>query len=112
MSECQLLFPIAKSDPSADDLVRLLAGRGWLTARQISILAADHLAVEWDDRHIRALAEAAGPALISGQRGYKRADQAAPDEIDHFANWMESQARKMTERAEAVRRHNVHVSSH
>jgi len=45
--------------------------------------------------------------IISGQRGYKHIAHATPEEINHAANWLESQAKKMSERACAIRR-NAH----
>ncbi len=44
------------------------------------------------------------PMIISGQKGYKHVAHATAEEINHAANWLESQARKMSDRAGAIRR--------
>jgi hypothetical protein len=58
------------------------------------------------DRVIRQLA-AASPWIISGQKGYKHLSHSTAEEINHFTNWMLSQAGEMTRRAETIRR-NAH----
>jgi hypothetical protein len=55
------------------------------------------------DRDIRQLASES-PNIISGQRGYKHVAHATAEEINHAANWLESQAKKMSDRAGAIRR--------
>jgi hypothetical protein len=77
----------------------------WHTAAMIQ-RALGGLATEDGARKIRMLAQAS-PWIISGQKGYKHLSRATPEEINHFVNWMESQAREMTRRAETVKR-NAH----
>jgi len=57
-------------------------------------------------RLIRSLASAS-EWIISGQAGYKHLQHATPEEIAHAANSLESQAKKMSDRACALRR-NAH----
>jgi len=55
-------------------------------------------------RFIRRVADIAAPEIISGQKGYRHIYHATDDEINHCANALESQARKMHERAIAIRK--------
>lgn len=83
----------------------------WLTAAQILQLTGVEAAIgdtrgDTAKRQLRLLANSS-EWVISGQKGYKHLEHATTEEINHFANWMESQARHMTQRAETVRR-NAH----
>ncbi len=92
----------------ASEIARLkaaLAGRKWVIA---AVLVAE---LDLDKRTIRALAEAAAPHVISGQRGYCLLGEATPEEIRHAAGWYESQAAKMQTRAVAIRRAAHHLIS-
>jgi hypothetical protein len=99
------LFAQENSTAVADTLRRADA---WLSAQQI----IDRLFSEPHDpacknsessrRLIRRCAEALGSEIISGQSGYKHIDNATPDEVRHFANWMKSQGGKMVARADAA----------
>jgi len=84
------------SQAEVDVLASILDGRGWLTARELTVRG-------YDDRHLRAIAEASAGRIISGQRGYALMSDCTPDEIDHAASWLESQAKKMLRRAAAIR---------
>ena len=77
----------------------------WITAAQILQLV-DREESDSQKCYIRHIAQASA-WIISGQKGYKHLAHATAEEINHFANWMESQATEMTRRAEAVRR-NAH----
>jgi hypothetical protein len=77
----------------------------WMTAAQILQLVAREES-DSQKRYLRHIAQAS-EWIISGQKGYKHLEHATAEEINHFANWMESQATEMTRRAEAVRR-NAH----
>src|SRR5689334_21696813 len=84
----------------------LLRGRpGWLTAAQLLQLLGDP-DTDALKRELRLLANAS-EWIISGQKGYKHLEHATAEEISHFCNWMESQAKQMTQRAETLRR-NAH----
>jgi hypothetical protein len=67
--------------------------RGWVSARWL----AHELGV--DDRAIRAAAAASDGRIISGQQGYKLTRLATREELEAFVNPMQSQARKMQQRA-------------
>jgi len=100
------LFPF-RPPAITSDAERLLnhlhTNPGWRLATEI---LRDWDLPETDSRRrwLRDLAAQAEPDIISGQNGYLHIAHATPDEIAHFANWMESQARSMTARAEAIRR--------
>lgn len=80
-----------------------LAGRKWVIA---AVLVAE---LDLDKRTLRAIAEAASPHVISGQRGYCLLTESTPEEIRHAAAWYESQATKMQTRAVAIRRAAHHL---
>jgi hypothetical protein len=103
----QLQLPLAAA-PAPDgrvlELVEFLHHHGdWVRAAKLCWLVGE-ANTESGRRRVRALAEAAAPDVISGQRGYKHVEWATADETARFIGWTESQARKMTARAEAVRR--------
>ena len=78
---------------------------GWHTGAMIlAALGKDD--TDQNKRGIRALAQAS-KWIISGQKGYKHLERATAEEINHFVNWMESQAGEMTRRAETVKK-NAH----
>ena len=102
-------FPLFESPPT-DKNVRWLETllrdrRDWLTAAQILQLSCLD-GTDSATRQIRLLANAS-VWIISGQKGYKHLEHATAEEINHFCNWMESQAKAMADRAESVRR-NAH----
>jgi hypothetical protein len=101
------LFLVKPDHPNVELLITTLRDRKeWLSAASILELwftpDTDH-----NKRFIRALAEAAVPEILSGQLGYKWIGHATPEEVNHAANWLESQAGKMTSRAIAIR-HRAH----
>ncbi len=99
------LFTAAAADPNVITFTDLLrAAPDWLTAAQC--LAALNLPVtEANKRLTRAWAEASDGDIISGQRGYRHARKATPDEIAHAANWLDHQGDRMKLRAHKIRRH-------
>ncbi len=99
-------FPEPPDDKNVRWLEDLLRSHpGWMTAAQIlELLGQDD--TDTAKRQLRLLANSS-EWVISGQKGYKHLEHATTEEISHFANWMESQAKQMTRRAEAVRR-NAH----
>lgn len=99
----ELPFQFAPADANVQWLEKLLKdGQCWMTRRDIELTSGGRVG----DRDIRALASAS-EWIISGQRGYKHIEHASPEEIAHAANWLESQAKKMSERAGTIRR-NAH----
>lgn len=86
-------------DPSdSNKLYDWLKGKGWVSARHISAGTA------WGDRVIRGIASDSKGLIISGQKGYCRIDEATPAEIDHAANWLQSQGSRMIQRAIDIRK--------
>lgn len=81
-------------------LLSSLVGQGWVKARDLA-----HR-LEWftgsgapDDRRIREAASKAESEVISGQKGYQLTAESTVEEINHAANWMESQGKEMVRRA-------------
>jgi len=90
----------ANIDADARTLVTLLGlFSDWTTAAQV------RACLGWNDRHIRAAAEAADGAVLSGpgSPGYKLTANATPEDMGVVAT-LESQAKRMLARAVAIRR--------
>ncbi len=97
------LFQCAKDDANVRNFILLLETAGsWMTALEV-LRGMGMAETESNRRHVRAWAEAAEDAVISGQEGYRATDCAAPDEIHHFCAWMDSQGDKMKFRAARTR---------
>ena len=97
------IFTYPPDDSNTVWLETLLDGaKCWMTASDIALTTSGKIG----DRDIRALASSSSNVL-SGQKGYKHIKHATAEEIDHAANWLESQAKKMSDRAGAIRR-NAH----
>lgn len=101
-SNAQLEIPLAPPAIAPEDLDAFcswLAGRGWISARQIE--AACGLC----DRTVRAYAEQSDGRILSGQRGYRLNDATAtPDEVAHSSGWLIAQGKKMIRRGLAQQR--------
>lgn len=94
------LAPPVTSDPETLWLEELLKGAHcWMTAKDIAFTTHGRVS----DRDLRDLASASSE-IISGQKGYKWIGHATPEEINHAANWLEAQAKKMSERAGRIRK--------
>lgn len=100
----QLEFsPAPVAAPSAAWLENILRDAGcWMTAKDL-ILSTHG---KTHERNLRELASASD-WIISGQKGYLHLQHASAEEITHAANWLESQAKKMSDRAGKIRR-NAH----
>lgn len=100
----QLELTPPPADPTSPAwLENLLRDAGcWMTAGDIVLSTHG----QTNERHLRELASASD-WLISGQKGYLHLEHASAEEIAHAANWLESQAKKMGERAGKIRR-NAH----
>lgn len=90
------------NEPAVDEqdvavLVGVLRCGKWFTARELVATLAI------SDRELRAIAEASAGRVISGQLGYALLENCTPDEIDHAAGWLESQGKKMLQRAARIR---------
>lgn len=77
-------------DRIPDFICALRACGGWLTRKQLG----ERLG--WDERTVRAVAEAAGPEIVRGQLGFCFFENATIEQINHSANQALSQAGKMT----------------
>jgi hypothetical protein len=75
---------------------------GWMTAADI--IAKHSMAnTEQSRRVLRALAESSNGEIISGQLGYKHNSFATEEERARCVHSLESQARKMNERAARIK---------
>lgn len=77
----------------------------WITSTGY-LEAAGLPVTESNKRKLRQIASSS-EWIISGQPGYRHLEHASAEEISHAANWLESQAKQMGERAQAIRR-NAH----
>ena len=94
LSFSRLTEPGVPIEEKADQLVTILRDRGWMTRRQIEELTG------WDDRTIRAAAEAARdyrgrPEVVRGPLGFAVFDRATTDQIRHAQEISISQGKKM-----------------
>ena len=78
----------------ADRLCDALRGRGWITAKALATQNPD-----WDERHLRRLAELSDGRILSGQDGYKLTVECTPEELGHATAWLRAQALKMMNRS-------------
>jgi hypothetical protein len=91
------LFQVAEDDANVEALVKLLRGKGWVTAAQI----LEQIGwVNTDDhrRWIRALAAGSAGRIGSGQKGYKIVEDMTHEEYHRCRNWMSHQAEEMQRR--------------
>ena len=106
MTTAQLQLPIprpagqkpAVDAAEVDRLIVWLAGKGWVQRREIERLTAGTENSAWDERRLRALAEASEGHIISGQRGYRLTCEADPQERDEFIARMRGQRNAATRR--------------
>lgn len=102
-AQTELPLPAPPVNTDVRWLEELLRGTAcWMSARDLGLSTLGRVG----DRDLRALASASD-WIISGQKGYKHLEHATPEEIDHAAHWLESQAKKMSDRAGKIRR-NAH----
>jgi hypothetical protein len=103
MSEAQLElkpFVAAPDDANVQWLEGLLEGaKCWMSAKDICLTTQGRVL----DREVRELASASAH-VISGQKGYKHVKHATAEEVNHAANWLISQGRKMIQRGVRIRR--------
>lgn len=87
-------------EPATDDQVqllkRILAQRGWMTRKELVA------ALEWSDRTIRNVAEAAGADIVRGPLGFTVFESATNAEVEHAAHISRSQGDKMQHYATAL----------
>ncbi len=114
--DSQLALPLRESiDPpriSAEDvewlclLLSEAADPGWMSSGELARLAAENGLPGWNERRIRAIAEAADGAVLSwpGSPGYKLFDTATEAEAARCDAAWGSQIERMTARRTAYRR--------
>ena len=111
----ELDFTVSPAPKVSADEVRMLCavlrGRGWRKASDIAEeLAREDCAIPvlvvWNERKIRAIAEASDGAVVSypGSPGYILFDEASQAEIAHAVSAMQSQGKRMLARALALDR--------
>jgi len=72
------------SQDDVDIMIEILRGNGWINADNIGLLAAKYpYCQEWNDREVRAIANASNGRIISGQRGYCLTREASEREVQH-----------------------------
>jgi hypothetical protein len=103
INQLDLSFNRAGAEATAEEVDTLstwLRGKGWVKAAAIEAVLA------FDERKIRAIAEAADGAIISGPGcpGYRHIEGATLADIDRASSRLESQAKRMMRRALAYRR--------
>ena len=99
-SQLELTAPPPR-DPDVRWLENLLLGAHcWMSARDIEATTGGRV----DDRDARKLASCS-EVIISGNKGYKHADHATPEELAHSSNRLISQGREMIKRGLRIRRY-------
>ena len=83
------LVPEDQVQDQVAQLVRVLTTAGWCTRKVL------HLRLGWDERTIRAVAEAAGDRIVRGPKGFCLFDDASLDDIKHAIAVCEAQSTKM-----------------
>ena len=91
------LVPEEQVQDQVAQLRRVLTSAGWCTRKVL------HLRLGWDERTIRAVAEAAGDLIVRGQKGFCLFEDASSDDILAACGGLESQATKNTAYCLALR---------
>ena len=91
------LVPEEQVQDQVYQLIRVLTSAGWCTRKVL------HLRLGWDERTIRAVAEAAGDRIVRGPKGFCLFDDASLDDIKHAIEICESQSTKMAAYALTLR---------
>lgn len=83
---------------------RLLRGKRWQKAQWVVVEASMVAGLDWNERRVRAIAEASGGAVVSypGSPGYCLLDEASLAEIDHAVAALQSQGQRMIARSLAL----------
>lgn len=100
----ETLFRESADNPDVALLEQALSGRGWLTYKRLRGLFP-----KWSDRYVRALAEAAGGRIISGQKGYALTRQVSADDYHACRSGWLSQVDRMRARIAATDREFHHA---
>ena len=97
----ELALTLPAPEVSPEEVSRLVAvlqaAQGWMTAKEIAARLGEGVS----DRHVRLVASAACPAVVSfpGSKGYKLWQLCEVGEILHCIDAFESQGRDMIKRA-------------
>lgn len=95
------LTPAPPQTPDVRWLEALLLGANcWMSARDIELTTGGQV----NDRNARKLASVS-EVIISGDKGYKHADHATPEELAHSSNRLISQGKQMIKRGLRIRRY-------
>ena len=79
-------------------LLGVLRGAGWVNAKLLARLTG------YDDRKLRAVANASDGRVISGNAGYKLTKEATNEEINECVGRLKAQADKMVMRIVSIER--------
>ena len=93
------LYDSGEREVPAEDVTfiqRFLAGQGWIRAKAFP--------PGWNERRIRAAANASEGLVISGQKGYRLTLEATIEEARKASAWLRHQATAMTQRAVEIER--------
>jgi hypothetical protein len=102
------LFAYAESDERVRDFELLLEGQAdWVTTADLAEMTGRECTESYK-RIPRALASASG-WIISGQRGYRHLKHATAEEVQRCCATMESEAKKLAERAARLRRNSHRI---
>jgi hypothetical protein len=88
--------PPQPTDDQVRLLKRILTERGWMTRKALSA------ALEWTERTIRNVAEAAGADIVRGPLGFTIFERATNAEVEHAAHISISQGDKMQQYGTAL----------
>ena len=97
------LFAVPREDCNVDWLVGFLAGRDWLTRREI-LRTLNWPVNDGNVRWVRSLISAAGDEVVKGQKGYNHIANCPVDDILHASNQEIDQGKKMIQYGIALRR--------
>lgn len=87
-----------KPSEGGQALISALRNRGWINARMLMPL------VGMTDRQLRAEAEASQGEIVSGNKGYCLLSECGMDDLNHAANRLISQGKKMLARGLQIQR--------
>jgi hypothetical protein len=75
--------------------------KGWHNANEL-LVSIGRPATENNRRWLRKPVSMS-KWIISGQKGYKHMEHSTAEELDHAANWLESEGKELFERALSIR---------
>lgn len=84
------------SETDIRTIISVLAGQNWLAASALQSITG------FDDRRVRAIAEASKGQVISSRYGYRLTREADQGEVLRCQRTLRSQARRMNRRAREI----------